>query len=438
LFVSRSLRTAATSLPLIVVAALAIRLIFAWNYQAHTPHRALGAIPFLFEPGNIAYSLARGHGFGSPLRIASGPTAWMPPLYPLLLSSIMRILGIYTFPSWVAAVSVNICFSALTCVPVYHAGRRVGGAGVGAAAAWLWAVFPNAILLSFESLWDTSLSALLCATAMWATLRLADTDHARDWGAYGFLWGVILMANAAVLSLFPPWLGWAAYRRWKTGLGNTSLRNGALACGIVILCCIPWTLRNYLVLGAAVPLRSSLGLQLWVGNNPDAQAIWLGQHHPISDTVERARFLEIGEIAYMEEKRNKAVRYLLSHPGRDAELIGGRFVLFWTGGTLHPIHDLVNKNAAWFRYVLIFNLAAAFGAFFGLVFVFRRRSIYAFPLAAALALFPWAYYLTLALPRYRHPIDPVLMLLTAVAIMQPDWWRRLALKSWGRGKAAPQ
>jgi len=30
--------------------------------------------------------------------------------------------------------------------------------------------------------------------------------------------------------------------------------------------------------------------------------------------------------------------------------------------------------------------------------------------------FPFAYYLTLALPRYRHPIDPTLMLLTAVAI----------------------
>jgi hypothetical protein len=32
--------------------------------------------------------------------------------------------------------------------------------------------------------------------------------------------------------------------------------------------------------------------------------------------------------------------------------------------------------------------------------------------------FPCAYYLTLALPRYRHPIDPILMLLTTVAIAE--------------------
>jgi hypothetical protein len=31
-------------------------------------------------------------------------------------------------------------------------------------------------------------------------------------------------------------------------------------------------------------------------------------------------------------------------------------------------------------------------------------------------IFPWAYYLTLSLPRYRHPIDPVLMLLAVLAV----------------------
>jgi hypothetical protein len=33
-------------------------------------------------------------------------------------------------------------------------------------------------------------------------------------------------------------------------------------------------------------------------------------------------------------------------------------------------------------------------------------------------IYPWAFYLTLALPRYRHPIDPVLMLLTAVTLFE--------------------
>jgi len=411
------LRAAATSLPLIVIAALLIRLAFAWDYQSHTPHRALGAIPFLFESGNIAYSLAGGHGFASPLRVDTGPTAWMTPLYPVLLSGIMRLFGIYTFQSWVAAVSMNICFSAIACVPIYYAGKRIGGPGLGAGAAWLWAVFPNAILLSFQSLWDTSLSALLGATVLWATLRIAGSVRKRDWAAYGFLWGVILMANAAVLSLLPLLLGWAAYRASKTD--KFAARNVALACAVVILCCVPWTIRNYLVFHSIVPLRSTLGLQLWVGNNAAARVIWLGEHHPINDASERRQYIAMGELPYMAEKLRNAVDYIVTHPGHEAELIGGRFVMVWAGGTPHPIDDFIASRSEWFRYVLLFNLCAAFGALLGIAFLFRDRSIYAFPLAAGPVVFPFAYYLTLALPRYRHPIDPTLMLLTAVAIAEP-------------------
>ncbi len=408
------LHAPAKSLPLILAAALILRLAFAWDYQSHTPHRALAAIPFLFESGNIAYSLASGHGFASPLRIPTGPTAWMTPLYPLLLSGIMRLFGIYTFQSWVAAILMNICFSTLACVPIYFTGKRIGGPGLAAGAAWLWAVFPNAIQLSFQSLWDTSLSALLGATALWATLRIADSVRKRDWAAYGFLWGVILMTNAAVLSLLPFFLGWAAYRNGKTS--KLATLNTALACGAVILCCVPWTIRNYFVFHSIIPLRSTLGLQLWVGNNPAARVIWLGDHHPINDASERRQYIAMGEIPYMAEKLRDAVGYIATHPGHESELIGGRFVMLWAGGTAHPFDDFIHSRSEWFRYVLLFNLCVAFGALWGIVLLFRNRNVYAFPLAAGPVVFPFAYYLTLALPRYRHPIDPTLMVLTAVAI----------------------
>lgn len=403
-----------TSLPLIVIVALGLRLAFAWDYQAHTPHQALRALPFLFESGNIAYSIASGHGFASPFRAATGPTAWMTPLYPLLLAGVMRAFGIYTYQSWVAAVLINICFSTLACIPLYYAAKRVGGSGLAAGATWLWAVFPNAILLSFESLWDASLSALLGATVLWATLRLADRSGERDWTLYGLLWGVVLMVNAAVLSLLPLLLGWAAYR--NRAHGWPWLRNTALACGMIALCCVPWTVRNYRAMHAFIPLRSILGLQLWVGNNPDAHVVWLGEQHPIHDSAERRRYVEMGEIAYMTEKEHNAIRYMLTHPGREARLMAGRFVMFWSGGSPHPIDDFVTNHSAWFRYVLLFNLCVGVGALIGIAMLFRGGSVYAFPLAAGPVVFPFAYYLTLAFPRYKHPIDPTLMLLTAVAL----------------------
>jgi 4-amino-4-deoxy-L-arabinose transferase-like glycosyltransferase len=408
------LRAALRSLPLILLVALLLRAGFAWDYQAHRPHAALRAVPFLFESGNIAYSLARGHGFGSPLRIDTGPTAWMTPVYPLLLSAIMRVFGIYTFASWVAAVTMNIGFSSITCIPLYYAAKRVGGADLATGAAWLWAVFPNAILLSFQSLWDTSLSALLVTTALWATLRIADSARARAWAAYGLLWGLTLMTNAAALSLLPLFLGWAAWRTEKKS--PAAAQNTALACGMIVLCCVPWIVRNYVVFHSFIPLRSTLGLQLWVGNNPGAKPIWLGENHPINDSAERQAYITMGEIPYMAEKSRDALRYMLTHPGHEAQLIAGRFVMLWAGGSLHPLDDFFGKTTAWFRFVLLFNLCAAAGALGAIVLLFRNRSIYALPLAAGPVVFPFAYYLTLALPRYRHPIDPTLMLLLALII----------------------
>jgi hypothetical protein len=395
----------------ILAVALALRLGFAWNYESHVPRRALSVIPFLFESGNIAHALATGAGFSSPFRIPTGPTAWMTPLYPLFLSAIMRIFGAYTFASWVTAALCNIGFSTAVCLPIYAAGRRIGGAALGLTGAWLWAIFPNAILLSFESLWDTSLSALLGATVLWATLRVSDARRSSAWAWYGFLWGVVLMTNAALLSLMPFLLAWLAWRARPRAFARP-----ALAAAVALLCCVPWTIRNYAVFHTFVPLRSVLGLQLWVGNNPRAKVVWLGEQHPINDTAERNQYIALGETAYMREKLDAAADYIVHHPGREASLIAGRFVSIWAGGTPAPLTDFFRNRSLWFRYVLLFNLAAALGTAAGIFLLYRARNPYTFPLAVFPLVFPWAYYLTLALPRYRHPIDPVLVLLLAVSL----------------------
>jgi hypothetical protein len=70
----------------------------------------------------------------------------------------------------------------------------------------------------------------------------------------------------------------------------------------------------------------------------------------------------------------------------------------------------------WFRFVLLFNVVVTVGALLGIVILFVRRSVYAFPAAVFPVVFPWAYYLSLVLPRYRLPIDPIVMLLTAITL----------------------
>ena len=413
-FVRRKLRAIATSLVLILFVALALRVSFTWNYVGQHSHQALSVIPFMFESGNIAVSLAHGHGFGSPFRIPTGPTAWMTPAYPLLLSGVFRIFGTYTLYSYLAATTLNILFSTLACIPIFFAGKRIAGTGLGASAAWLWAIFPNAILLTFESMWDACLSALLAPLILWATLALAESSRPRDWIAYGLLWGFALMTNPTLASLLPFLLIWLAYRARKEHHSWIALPT--IALGVAMLCCIPWTARNYSVFHRFVPLRSVFGLQLWLGNNPQAKPPWLGDLHPINDSSEREKYIEMGEMDYMRLKKRQAIRYIEDHPGHEAWLFGQRFVSIWSGGTSEPLHDFEQNDSVWFRYVLLFNILAAIGALLGIVLLALGRSMYAFPLAAFPVIFPCAYYATLALPRYRLPIDPIVLLLLAIAL----------------------
>jgi hypothetical protein len=408
---------AVAALPLILLVALSLRLGYAWQYQHPRPRQALSTIPFLLEPGNIAYSLAVGKGFSSPFRADTGPTAWTTPVYPLLVAAIFRVFGVYTFPSYVAAVLLNVFFSTLACLPIFFAGKRIAGAGVAAIGAWLWAVFPNAILFTV-SIWDVSLSALLVATILWATLRLPASRGWHEWLVYGFLWGFAAMTNATLLLLSPFLLGWLVY-------STRRLAPAALALGIAILCCVPWTIRNYAVFHAFIPFRSVMGLQLWMGNNEQTQGRWAGALHPIDNSATRERYLKMGEVEYMEEKKREALRFMLADPWREAGLIGNRFVVFWSGGSQHPVDDFWKWRSVQFRGLLLFNVLAAIGALSGIVALMRERSHYAFPATIFPIVYPLAAYLTLASARYRLPIDPAVLLLTAVAIKKwgPPWRR---------------
>lgn len=394
----------------ILAAALLLRLAFLWQYQNDKPHQALGAIPFLFEPGNIAYSLAQGHGFSSPFRVETGPTAWMTPVYPLILAGIFRLFGIYTFHAFLAAALLNILFSTATCIPIYCIGRRFGVASL---AAWLWAVFPNAILLPIESIWDASLTALLAALIVWMTLRIASGATRRVWLLYGLLWGFTLMVNATLLAMLPFLLAWLVYKtRCATGPG--------LGFAVILLSVTPWTVRNYLVFHAFVPLRSALGLQLWVGNNEHAEDRSPGQLHPIDNPDERSQYIELGELRYMHNKLQDAIAYMTTHPRREVDLIRNRFVALWTGGTPHPIGDFIRIPSFEFRLILLSNLFVAVGTAIGLLVLIWRRDARFYLLAPFPLILPFAYYLSLASARYRHPIDPVIMVLTAIAV---SLWR---------------
>src|ERR1051326_7929789 len=166
-----------TALILIVVIAFAIRAGFAADQIHKIPGAALAEAPFAQETGNIAYSIASGKGFSNPFRRETGPTAWLTPMYPLIVAGTFKVFGIFSVASFFFLVTLNIVFSVATCVPLFFAGRRVVGSAVGSCSALLWTVFPAAVMMPFEWIWDTSLAALLSSALLWATFELPQSPR---------------------------------------------------------------------------------------------------------------------------------------------------------------------------------------------------------------------------------------------------------------------
>src|SRR5579864_9505101 len=140
---------------------------FRLVHRAPDPSRR--ARPSLFRPGNRQHRTIAGDRkrLQFPLRKRYRTHCVVDArLSPAGCRSLPRIWRFHP-ASFFAIVFLNALFSSGVCVAIFHAGKRVAGLGVASGAAWLWAIFPNAVIVPFEWVWDTSLSALLAATILW-------------------------------------------------------------------------------------------------------------------------------------------------------------------------------------------------------------------------------------------------------------------------------
>ena len=403
-----------TSVWLIASVACIARVAFVWDQQRKIPHQVLATVPFDNEAGNIASALAQGRGFSDVFRKPTGATAWLAPVYPLILSAIFRVCGAFTYPAFLAAAFLNCLLSAATTFPLFFAARRIAGVVAAALGVWLWALYPNGIILPFEWIWDTSLSAFLLAAILWATVALSSTEKLRDWAAYGALWGVVLLTNPALGILLPVFLAWLAFRR-RRGL-IVAGKLAAVTVGVTFLICLPWTVRNYSAFHRVIPLRSNFAFELWIGNNDIFDEHAVGGIQRITRFGEIRLYTQLGELVFMDEKRRLALEFIRTHQALEVRLTARRIMATWLG-TEKPWRDFRSTDSWLIRAIFLFNGLVVFGTISGVAVLLGRRNRYAVPVAAIPILFPLVYYATHTSLRYRHPMDSVLLLLTAIVIV---------------------
>ncbi len=349
-----------------------------------------------------------------------------PPLYPYLLAEVFKLFGVYSALSAWVILTFNSVFSVLTCLTLYRIGERVYGAAVGRAAAWTWALFPYAIYWPTRVVWETSLTAFLLSLALLFTLRMAedlqdggaDTHPHRAWILFGFLWGLIAVTNTAVISMMPFCLLWLLYRSsWRVQL------TGAAMCVLAaFLVMSPWLIRNYSVFGKFIFIRDNLPLEMHMANNERSAGLWTRAEHPGNDPESMRTFQELGEIRFMEEKQQEVRQFIREHPGTFLLYSLERAGYFWVGP---PQLNIIGGYDLRIARHIAFLIPAVFG-FVGLWLTIRNRKTGAFLFACFLLIYPIPYYMVQPFPRYKHPIEPEMILLAVYVF----WEARRVQLSW--------
>jgi 4-amino-4-deoxy-L-arabinose transferase-like glycosyltransferase len=355
------------------------------------------------ELGTLAQSLLQGHGLSSPFGGSTGPTALLAPGYPAVIAVFFRVFGSFSFAAAIAVMTLQLLFSLLTVFVIMLVAKWCFGANAADIAGTFWAL-SLPILWMPTIFWETCLSTLMLVGLIALALRSERSPSSSLWVLMGAYCGLAVLVNPALLLALLAILGWAAWQTRKT------FRYAPLF-GLVVLLIVflPWPIRNAHALHAFIPLRSTVGFELWIGNRPGATGFLDESQFPLFNRREYNDYVSKGEVVYMRDKSDLGKAYIRAHPLEFARLSIVRFIRFWAGtgskdgSAIFAIHAL---------------LTTSLGSIGIWCLVRKRRLSLAVLFILPLILFPLPYYITHAEFRYRLVLDPLLTILAAYAVCE--------------------
>ncbi len=400
----------------VVLRVAAMLALSSWNFDSTSNHWAAG-----WETGRIANSLAAGQGYV--LNVGRGwtevaPSAWLAPLYPTLVAGVFAVLGSFTKASLIVVLLFQILCDAGTCLQLTRIGRRLEFARAGLLGGLLFALSPASINMSVRVLWCTSLLTFLGVTLVLRFLGHAQANSRENWKSWaltGALIGLTLLTSPTPAFF----VGLASL----VLIARNPARNFPAVSTMALVACVligPWILRNRTELGALFFIKSNIGNELFIGNNPIADGAHHGPYETATQVLSKEQLSELASMNELERAERlgaHATSWISAHPAQFARLSLKRFWTYWSApflgqwellplGPLKPIAPIVYGAGRWL--ILAAGLAGA-------VLLARKRRDAVF-LLSFLALFPVAYYVTHAgIARYRFPVLPYVFLLAAIS-----------------------
>jgi hypothetical protein len=378
----------------IALCAVGLALVLSGGYAVMLG----GELRFLDE--NVYLELTRSMANGQGYAADGSVTAYRPPGYPFLLLPfyllgggsvlVLRLAGI-------AALAGSVWFA-------YLLGRRAGSPAVGALAAVVLACYPL-LVYTATALYPQVPALFLLLAMLEYALRAREPDRR-------FLWAVLCGLSAGLLTITVPSfapsllvvLCFLGRRLWRAAL-----------LILVVAAIIPgaWCLRNAVELHAFVPVSTNNGVNLLLGNSPDATPS-SGTSADISAYDRQAKELRLDEAGIDAFYRNSAVDWMIAHPGDAATLYAGKVAHnFAYSDTLKTSGQGASDLLAALTFYPVLALA-----------VLRVALLRRFPLSRVEKTAVWLIALNVVLlavfftrVRFRVPLDGLTILLAASAVV---------------------
>ncbi len=435
-------------------AALAVRLLAVQMLWAP------GDEPRSYEHGEIAANLVDGAGFRVMFLGAERLTAQQAPFYPYLLAGSFLLFGVHAAAAELAVQVLQCVAGAGLCLAVVRLTRAVlpESSAVAWCAGWGAAFYPPHVYMV------THLQVALWA-ALWLTLLAAWTlsaDPARVWRTgiiAGLLSGVLLLTEP-ILALALPILAialWQRARKRFAGIGTLIASAKPTFVMTVATCLViaPWIVRNYLVHGELVFIKSTFGYAFWQGNNAESfgtdkipmtdddlmriprgwtpkemnRALWAARYETmyIDDLLltdqDRRIFAGRGEPECCQILGDRAWEFIQNNPGRYARLCLNRlryFLLFdeTNPKATHPVYRW--STLAWLALAIL-GLVVTHG---------NWRTLW--PTYAVFAAVLAFHTLTITSARFRIPVEPLTFPWCAGGLV----WLASAISRWFGASAA--
>jgi hypothetical protein len=388
---------------------------------------------YTYEHGEIARNLCAGKGFSVELLGTWGVTSQQAPLVPYLLAGCYGLMGVGTAAAhWLFLGIQSVQGGVMVAATMALAGRVIGKPKWTLFTGLMVAIYPT-LVYSATHVQVVSTATMLLVCLFVALFDLRQSPTKRNAIHAGLIMGLMTLTDPILaLAGVGTTLAWLIFDRPEMQSQRVELiKAWAVLVLVSVLTISPWIVRNAVVHGRFVFIKSTFGYAFWQGNNKLSvgtdkvmrdsvktaladtslsmnERLWMARHEAgcVDDiALTKMDKLELGQLPEVERSAElfRRVRQDLSdEPGRYLELCLRRLRFFLWVDESNP------KTAV--LYYRIPHISLTIFSLMGLIVMdggMRRRLAM---VMIAFLLTTIFHALTITAPRFHLPWEPLMMI----------------------------